>query len=331
MTKRTIAFSAALALCGCTSGQVGPLPINTVNPFQGTSLQFAVGTFRYSAGAGPYPTGATFLNMMESFRNSAGHSAVTYDVPTVTGPSNFVVGTKPLYDGLGPNQLHNSLVPAFGDNFGSQFFGTNPVTGKPYAPIGYIGGPPALPSVKDQSGYPAGFAGYSEGVFQPSNVVTGAGLVAGSYSLQIVIPIPPDQSANASVPATLNNLTPLPDMTAPQFSPDGNGGGTVFVNVPKGVVETFVNISGNDNFTLVLHGAGQQTVALPDSLGPPDSTGQPTRSISSGSIFSLYAIGANYPAYEATYPLSTAAAPVIRGSDGQADVVLSPSTTAVYP
>ncbi len=86
MTKRTIAFSAALALGGCTSGQVGPLPINTVNPFQGTSLQFAVGTFRYSAGAGPYPTGATFLNMMESFRNGAGHSAVTYDVPTVTGP-----------------------------------------------------------------------------------------------------------------------------------------------------------------------------------------------------------------------------------------------------
>jgi hypothetical protein len=327
------AVTIVLLLAGCTSGQVGRLPVTTVNPFAGTTLQFTVGTFRYSPGAGPYANGATFLNLMETFRNAQGHSAVTYDVPMVAGPSKFVVGSYPLYDGLGPNQLYNSLAPAFGDNFGSQFCGTNPVTGKPYAPIAYIGGPPAFPSIKDDpQEYPAGFAGYSEGIIQPSSVVTGAGLVGGTYRLQLTVPSgPPPDTLGEQVTAALANLTPLGNFAAPQFVPDGRGGGIVSIVAPAGVVETLVNIAGSDTFTVVLHGAGPQSTVLPDALGPPDSNGHPTASIPSGKIYTLYALGVNYPAYEAAYPKSTATAPVVRGADQQADVVLSPQTAALYP
>jgi hypothetical protein len=309
------------------------LPITTVNPFANTTLQFAVGTFRYSPGAGPYSNGATFLNIIETFRNAQGNSAVTYDVPMIEGPPQFIVGAAAPYDGLGPNQLYNSLAPAFGDNFGSQFFGTNPVTGKPFAPISYIGGPPSFPSVKDDpQEYPSGFAGYSEGIIQPSSVITGAGLVAGRYRLQLTIPSgPPPDTLGENVVTSLTNLTPLGNFPAPQFVPDGNGGGTVSIVAPAGVVETMVNITGSDNFTIVLHGAGPQTAVLPDALGPPDSNGNPTPSIPAGKIYTLYALGVNYPSYEATYPKSTATAPSIKGSDGQADVVLSPQAAAVYP
>jgi hypothetical protein len=326
-------LAVAVLLSGCTSGQVGRLPVTTVNPFAGTTLQFAVGTFRYSPGAGPYANGATFLNMMETFRNAQGHSAVTYDVPMVAGPPQFVVGSYPLYDGLGPNQLYNSLSPAFGDNFGSEFFGTNPVTGKPYAPIAYIGGPPAFPSIKDDpSAYPSGFAGYSEGIIQPSTVVAGAGLPGGTYRLQLTVPSgPPPDTLGEQLNASLANLTPLGNFSAPQFVPDGRGGGIVSIVAPAGVVETLVNVTGSDSFTVVLHGAGPQSTVLPDALGPPDSNGHATPSIPSGKIFTLYALGVNYPAYEAAYPKSSAAAPVIRGADKQADVVLSPQTVAVYP
>ncbi len=327
------AIAAAVALSGCTAGQVGRVPITTVDPFANTTLQFAVGTFRYSPGAGPYADGATFLNIMETFRNAQGHSAVTYDVPMIQGPPAFRVGTYPLYDGLGPNQLYNSLAPAFGDNFGSQFFGTNPVTGQPYAPISYIGGPPAFPSVKDNpQEYPSGFAGYSEGIIQPSTAITGAGLPAGSYRLQLTVPSgPPPDTVGRNVVVQLSNLTPLGNFPTPQFVPDGNGGGIVSVVAPAGVVETIVNITGSDTFTVILHGSGPQSGVLPDALGPPDSNGQPTPSIPTGKIYTLYALGVNYPAYEAAYPKSTATAPVIRGTDKQADVVLSPQAAALYP
>lgn len=76
----TLATAAALlAGCGGGGGSNGIPPITASNPLANGKLQFAVGT------ANLYGT-STGLNVVSTYRQSSGLSAVTVDTPTITGP-----------------------------------------------------------------------------------------------------------------------------------------------------------------------------------------------------------------------------------------------------
>ena len=52
----------------------------------------------------------------------------------------------------------------------------------------------------------------------------------------------------------------------------------------------------------------------------------------SGAIYSVNAVGVDYPAYEMSYPQSTVPNPTITGTNGQADVTVSKTLfNLVYP
>jgi hypothetical protein len=245
------------------------------------------------------------------------------------GPVN---GTAPLY------QAFN--LPVYGDNE-ERFYG----------------GPPAFPAA-DPSVVALGFQGYSLG-FTDFAVKP----VLGAYRLYAAVPPAyttpqnptpspnPDGSPTPApgvlaATAQLTKLAPLPAFSTPSFTPDGKGGGVVRVQVPGGAGETAVvvrAIGGSgvgvcvqshpvDSFsTLVARRGGTQQLVLPDKAGPPTDSGQPSATICPKGSYQIYAVGADYPLYEASYPSNLSQLPRIKGPNGQADVTTSDILNGVYP
>jgi len=143
---------------------------------------------------------------------------------------------------------------------------------------------------------------------------------------------------------------------APNFVPDGVGGGSFQVFVPAGVTETFVLLQvanqcyssastpytgpGATVFSLVstTPGPGTQTLILPPNLGPTGnlhtlctSSDNAAVGVIGGTNVGGYVIQADYPLYEASYPQSHSQKPVITGSAGQADVAFSTFSSGNYP
>ena len=96
-----------------------------------STLQFAVGVYQGYSNASGTLLPITTLNAVATLRNSAGQTAVLLDTPTIYGPSNFVAGTAPQYDGGAPNQIVSgfSTTPLFGDGFGPAGIDLNANTG----------------------------------------------------------------------------------------------------------------------------------------------------------------------------------------------------------
>lgn len=364
----TIAFAL---LAGCSS-QGSNLPVTSIDPITSSTLQFAVGTFNRDGGQCAGNT--TTLNIAASLRNSAGHSAVLTDSVTVFGPPNFSVGGNPgVNDGGAPNQILNSFggQPLFGDGFGQAgvlLNANNNVSG--LNGVQNFAGPPAWPEFNNGV-FPPGFIGYPEGMWN-NGMPTAAGNscgdltpLVGTYEMDVTIPTGVSTSDVLKATAALTSTVPLPKINTPTFVTDNNGGGTVTVDVPPGLSETFVNLSisnqacfpvqalntGNGStfpptsvYTLMTRTAGTvQTMVLPDNLGPPGPGGARLHTIctaadnanfhllnqqpGSGQI-RLSAVGVDYPAYEASYPQSTTPTPILVGPNGQADVTQSlPSLT----
>ncbi len=84
-------------------------------------------------------------------------------------------------------------------------------------------------------------------------------------------------------------------------------------------------------YTVLTHGKGAQNLDLPDLLGPQTQSGKPTPSICPKGTYQVYAVGADYPAFEAAYPGNLSEVPTISGSNGQADVTTSDLATGAYP
>jgi hypothetical protein len=221
----------------------------------------------------------------------------------------------------------------------------------------FYGGPPAFPNF-DPSLEALGFLGYSLGftdfAVQP---------VLGTYRLYAAVPpayttpqnpIPTPGPDGTPTPAPgvlaasaqITNLTPLPQFPTPTFAADGNGGGTITVNVPQGATEALAIVRAVANsgtgiclqahtidayYTLVAKGSGNKTLVLADDIGPKTGSNQPSASICPGGSYYVYAVAANYPMYESSYPKNLAQLPVIRGSNGQADVSTSSSLNGAYP
>jgi hypothetical protein len=81
------AVTGALALSACTAGQTGPPPVTVVNPTSAGKLQFAVGTANVAGTAG--------LNVVATYRQANGSSAVLVNTPKLTGPFTLPAATTP--------------------------------------------------------------------------------------------------------------------------------------------------------------------------------------------------------------------------------------------
>lgn len=246
-----------------------------------------------------------------------------------SGPPN---GVSPLY------QAFN--LPVYGDNE-ERFYG----------------GPPAFPAA-DPSLIALGWQGYSLG-FMDFAVKP----VLGAYHLYAAVPPAYDTPQNPTpspnpngtptpppgilaAAAQLAKLTPLPAFSTPSFVPDRKGGGSIGMSVPGGVTEAMAVVravggSGvglcvqshlSDTFyTVVTHKNGTQSVSLPDNIGPKTSSGHQTPTICPKGRYQIYAVGTDYPAYEAAYPNNLTQLPVIKSPNGQADVTTSDLLNGTYP
>jgi hypothetical protein len=362
-----------LSMTACSNG--GPIETPyVVNPLQGTTFEFALGTFNQVDSA-IVPGGYVTLNVVGSLRNAQGHTAVLQDSVVIIGPPDFV-GDETKIPGE-TNWIVGALAkyPLFGDGLGEIGTALNANQGQAIngAVIQVHAGPPAWPIVVGGK-YPAGFYAYPESVLQRgllgSNTVTGAFTPKkGAYTMQLSVPEGTDGSSGAIVHQTINGVTkisdvkPLPKFPTPSFAPDGLGGGTVTVDVPAGVKETFVNFTVSNQlcypppqitpvgaspetisyYTVMTRKRGVQALVLPDNLGPPDpKTGKalptmctkfdnkhhPLSPVSEGNpnfgaSYLIYAVGVDYPAYEQSYPQSTVPNPKLTGANGQADVTAS--------
>lgn len=94
--RAVLATTLVASAVGCSSGTVGSVPAQKdgVIPGSNAVLQFAVGTATVGLTAGNCydKTAPPFygLNVMETFRQPSGASAVLYDTPSVSGPPGFV-------------------------------------------------------------------------------------------------------------------------------------------------------------------------------------------------------------------------------------------------
>ncbi|HEY6327062.1 MAG TPA: hypothetical protein VIW73_11185 [Candidatus Cybelea sp.] len=221
----------------------------------------------------------------------------------------------------------------------------------------WYGGPPAFPQAGPSlvalgwDGYSLGFSDFA---VQP---------VLGVYHLYAAVPPAYDTPQNPTpspnpngtptpppgilaAAAQLTNLSALPAFGTPSFKPDRKGGGTVVLTVPAGATEAMAVVHANARsgvgicaqshtsdtyYTLAAHGAGPAALTLADDLGPLTQSGKKTPTLCSKGTYEIYAVGADYPAYEASYPKNLSQLPVIRGPSGQADVTTSDLLTATYP
>lgn len=373
-----IAF-ACVEFSACGSGDVGVEPaINAVNPIATSKLQFAVGV----ATAYNATTHQTFfgLNSVETLRQPNGLSAVLDDTPYITGPPGFVGQPDPILGG--PTRIMSGSAPGiacnktvFGCTGGAFGYGFAPVNTQPgqlapsfaqyFQPVAvgnqntlsllpYYSGPPAFPQFNNGT-FPAGFLGYP-----PGFVAYQTAPVAGSYSLDVVIPTGPTTSGKISTTATLNSVTGLPLMQPPQAFPDpANPGGLIIdIVVPSGVTETWVWVedsggcyphsqgnSQNEQFyTVRTTQTGAQQVTVPPNLGPTNGSGSTPTICSAaqnqlatgnpnapGDTYTVYAAGFDYPAFGAAYPFNLSQTPPIVGVSGQDDVTLTQPARFTYP
>ena len=221
----------------------------------------------------------------------------------------------------------------------------------------WYGGPPAFPQAGPSlvalgwEGYSLGFSDFA---VQP---------VIGVYHLYAAVPPAYDTPQNPTpspnpngsptpppgilaAAAQLASLQALPAFPTPAFKPDGKGGGTITLRVPAGATEALAVVHANagsgtgicvqshqsDSYsTVVARHAGTNALILPDDLGPLTQSGKKTPTLCPKSRYEIYAVGADYPAYEASYPKNLSQLPVIKGPNGQADVTTSDLLNGSYP
>ncbi|MGH7727911.1 MAG: hypothetical protein ACREM2_03850, partial [Vulcanimicrobiaceae bacterium] len=186
--------------------------------------------------------------------------------------------------------------------------------------------------------FPGGFLGYTAGF----TAFYGAAAVAGSYQLTLNVFSSTSPTFTTQATGTLSSKAALPLFATPTFTEDTKGGGTASVTVPAGCTEALVyivDLNGNTNtaksnpvvfYTVEVTGSGTQTATLPDSLGPAPGTLGPQPSLNAGDPYLVYAVGFDYPAFEAGPPANTSAAPPITGSNGQADLTMSGFAAGTY-
>jgi hypothetical protein len=247
-------------------------------------------------------------------------------------PFNAQQSTEALFPGT-----HN--VVNFQDGFPQPFY-LAATTATTY-PLSILNGPPAVPFFNDGT-YGSGFAGYL-----PGFMTFAATPVAGTYTLNVLVPAANANSQTFTATGSLASTAPLPQLPAPAFVAEtAAGGATWTVSVPSDsrIVETLLYVvdvpaSGSPLFFTVgpKTGTGTLTFALPGNLGvcTVEASGCNTGpnaapSISAGDTYIAYAASFDYKQFEAEPPTNVAQSPKLTGSAGQSDVSLSPTSTGTY-
>jgi hypothetical protein len=205
LSKRPLfwAVAGALGLSACTAGQTGPPPVTVVNPTSAGKLQFAVGTANVAGTPG--------LNVVATYRQANGASAVLVNTPKLTGPFTLPAASAPgdFYGG-GAAGLFNQGDPQATADSGPS---ADEVANR------YIGGTAQTAASNPNQGIPTTL-GSSGGVF-------GNGFFPGNYTssgnpYSYNPYYQPFYSGNADTPDTAF----LPVGGPPVFDPNRNGGGT---------------------------------------------------------------------------------------------------------
>jgi hypothetical protein len=235
--------------------------VGTAN-IAGTPGLNVVSTFRCSSAAGCPGTGvgnsAVLLDTPSivgpaglvvpataAFRNDSGTNSLTAQLPAVQGitgvASSTTFGFSGGVYGMGFAPANGSVTSGgtngtanFPKTSGANFYalpiGGTVVLLPPVAPsttpttsLGYIGGPPAFPQVRDGT-YPSGYAGFLQG-FTDFQITP----VAGTYTLNAVVPTSAITNGTKSATATLASTATLPTFAPPTIALDGLGGGTISV------------------------------------------------------------------------------------------------------
>jgi hypothetical protein len=359
----TILVAAAI-LAGCSTNGASLNPPVTRGNLNNDKLQVAVGTANIAF------DGAVGLNVVTTFRQPNGLSAVLLDSPMITGPAGFVVTAAAPANDAGTNHISytpqtlNPPVPcpttfcvaggafSYGfapynsDNQGNPYPNGPSLYAEPFYSGGAVpiaGGPPAYPFFNNGT-FISGFVGYSQGFTAFETPV-----VAGSYTLAVIVPGANGPAATFTSSATMANLAPLPGVGAPTVTEDGVGGlSNVSVTVPADarIFETMIYIADTTtgNFFTIgpITGTGVLSGVLPATLGPCSGANcqlgpNATPSINPpganpGDSYIVYSITYDYPAFEAGPPGNSSQLPAITGpnSGGQADISMSQVFAGTY-
>ena len=193
------------------------------------------------------------------------------------------------------------------------------------------------------------FLGVAEGIGVFDAVVP----ATGTYTLNVGVATVGNGGAVSTSTVTktaqLGSLTPLPTLTAPVLTFDGNGGASFTASLPPGVTEAYVQIvdygpGGGPNdgavskpancqgargtqfapvyYTIHITSAASATYTLPDTIGPNLATSggptniQPSPSIctagqnnAAGDDVVVQMIGFDYPVYQAALGLTQSSTP----------------------
>jgi len=353
------ALIAGALLAGCSTNGSSINPTVSPGNLGNDKLQMAVGTANIGF------DGTVGLNVVTTFRQPNGLSAVLLDAPTITGPAGFVVTANAPSMDAGTNHISGSVQVTtgatpppntFGFAGGAFKYGIAPYnsdnTGNPYPngpglyaepfysgdPVPIAGGPPAYPFFNNGT-FISGFVGYSQGFSAFETPAT-----AGSYGVSLIVPIANGPTRTFSTSATLTSLAPLPGVGAPSVTEDGTGGlSNVSATVPADarVFETMFYIADTTSglfFTIgPLAGTGTLSGALPDTLGKCSGNNcqngaGASASLAAGDNYAVYAIVYDYPAFEASPPGSSSQTPALTGpnSGGQADISISNVFSSTY-
>jgi hypothetical protein len=383
-----IGLSAMLGLTACGGSGTSPKTPTTQNLGQNV-LQLSVGTANIYGDTGAGFVGVNVATTYRQSRTqlSPGDSATAVNQPTLSGPfaltSQYCIqnpcggaGTafSTIYQGPAPVEISGGQMTGtsqtgntnttFGtaggvSGLGLEPFNFNSEGGVPYSYVPYVlpaydpagdtnsmlplGFPPAFPST---AGGPN--PAYSMGIDVFAQVTP----VSGAYSLNAAVPISNGPTFSQTANATMTSTALLPNFVQqlPSLDSNDDGGATIPVALPAGVIEAYVQIidfgpgggliscNGSDaaptTYTLFVNASGPATLA--GNLGPggkPSICSANLNTTANGApspsdAFSVQLVGFDYHWYEASYPNSNGnPAPAISNGNGQSNITISGSYT----
>ncbi|MDQ6767930.1 MAG: hypothetical protein M3Z41_09000 [Candidatus Eremiobacteraeota bacterium] len=168
---------------------------------------------------------------------------------------------------------------------------------------GVVGLPPAYVPASTAGGYATGF------------IFSGAPATPGTYAVSTVVVVNGQNQPHAAAATLPLSPTILTAEAPPVYASGGaTGGGTFTVVVPSGVTETVVVISSGPNEVATVETKGTSAVV-------------PAGTLTLGTAYTAFAIGADYPFVEAGPPANTSPTPTLTGTGagGTSDLTVSSS------
>lgn len=177
--------------------------------------------------------------------------------------------------------------------------------GQPAGTNGTLGEPPAFGPQNLVGGYSTGY------------ILTGGAPTAGSYTAATTVQTN-GKTLNFSASATLpNSPLVLPGEPLPTWVTDGKGGGTFTMTNPTGVTESLIFVQAQNG----------RYVSSVELKSPSTSVNVPDGTLTVGTTYYVFCLGADYPMIESAPPNNHAARPALAGAGGTADLTASSFTT----